>query len=229
MDLAVLATVFGLILVAELPDKSALVSLVLGTKYRTGPVLTGVFAAFAVHVVIAIAAGSLLTLLPRDLLDIVVAVLFGTGAVVLLLRKPEPQHRESASGPDTVIGPDGPGNPPGGVPRHGGVATVEAERVRAGRPPAMGLRKATLACFAVVFVAEFGDLTQIMIANLAANYDDPFAVGLGSLLGLWAVGALAVLGGKQLLRWVPLVWVTRVAALAMAAMCALSVLRVATG
>lgn len=212
MDLAVLATVFGLIVVAELPDKSALVSLVLGTKYRTGRVLTGVFAAFATHVVFAIVAGSLLALLPRDVLHIVVAVLFGAGAVALLLRKPGRQREEVDPAPESTPCQSG----------QGGVATLTATTTA----PPVGMRKAVLACFAVVFLAEFGDLTQVMIANLAAKYDEPVTVGIGALLGLWAVGALAVLGGRQLLRWVPLRWVTRVAALAMAAMCVVSVLEV---
>ena len=29
----------------------------------------------------------------------------------------------------------------------------------------------------LILVAEFGDLTQIMTANLAARYDDPLSVG----------------------------------------------------
>jgi hypothetical protein len=83
MNLAVLATVFGIVFVAELPDKTALASLVLGTKYRPGHVFVGVAAAFAVHVVLAIVAGSLLGLLPHRAVDGVVGVLFALGAVVM--------------------------------------------------------------------------------------------------------------------------------------------------
>lgn len=218
MDLAVLATVFGLIFVAELPDKSALASLVLGTKYRTSAVFTGVASAFAVHVAIAIVAGSLLTLLPHRPVEIVVAVLFGFGAIALLFRKTP--SVEELSGPDTEVE-----TPSGRSPETGGVATLA--------PPApplqrTGFVKAALSSFTVVLVAEFGDLTQIMTANLAAQYDSPFAVGLGATLGMWAVGGIAVVGGKQLLRWIPLVWVTRVAGLAMAGMCVWNVVRIVT-
>ena len=45
------------------------------------------------------------------------------------------------------------------------------------------------ACFAVIFVAEFGDLTQLATANLAARYHAPLSVGADAVLGLWAVGA----------------------------------------
>ena len=41
--------------------------------------------------------------------------------------------------------------------------------------------------FAVILVAEFGDLTQIATATLAARYHDPLSVGVGAVLALWAV------------------------------------------
>ena len=84
MSLAVVATVFAVIFTAELPDKTALASLILGSRYRPWWVYTGVAAAFAVHVGLAIAAGSLLGLLPHRPLEIIVAVLFALGAVLLL-------------------------------------------------------------------------------------------------------------------------------------------------
>jgi putative Ca2+/H+ antiporter (TMEM165/GDT1 family) len=54
----IIASVFGLILVAEPPDKNAIASPVLSTKYRASSVFTGVAAAFALHTVLAVAAGS---------------------------------------------------------------------------------------------------------------------------------------------------------------------------
>jgi putative Ca2+/H+ antiporter (TMEM165/GDT1 family) len=54
--------------------------------------------------------------------------------------------------------------------------------------------------FLVIFIAEWGDLTQILIANLAARYHDPLAVGVGAVLALWTVAALAVASGRSLLR-----------------------------
>jgi len=52
----------------------------------------------------------------------------------------------------------------------------------------------------VIFLAEWGDLTQILTANLAAHYHSPLSVGVGAVLALWAVAALAVIGGQSLLR-----------------------------
>lgn len=59
--------------------------------------------------------------------------------------------------------------------------------------------------FLVVFLAEWGDLTQLLIANLAAHYHSPGSVALGALAALWTAAALAVLGGRGLLRIVNVV------------------------
>ena len=74
---------------AELPDKSALASLMLGSRYRPAYVFAGVAAAFAVHVVLALVAGGLLGLLPHRVLSAIVAALFGAGAVILVIRRSE--------------------------------------------------------------------------------------------------------------------------------------------
>jgi putative Ca2+/H+ antiporter (TMEM165/GDT1 family) len=66
--------------------------------------------------------------------------------------------------------------------------------------------------FGVTLLSEFADPTQLLIVTLAARYNDPVAVGVGSLLGLWAVSALVVYGGKRLQGVVPVRWVTRVTA-----------------
>ncbi len=70
----------------------------------------------------------------------------------------------------------------------------------------------------LILVAEFGDLTQIMTANLAARYDDPLSVGLGAVLALWAVAGLGIVGGKALMKRVPLELITKVAAMLMLAL-----------
>jgi Ca2+/H+ antiporter, TMEM165/GDT1 family len=190
LDLAIVFSVLPLVFVAELPDKTAVASLVLGTRFPARWVLTGVFAAFAVHVVIAVAAGSLLSLLPRRPVEAIVAVLFLLGAVLVWREGMEEEAEEEAE-----------------------VAAVP-ENAGFGRVATLG--------FGIIFVAEWGDLTQILTANLAAKYSAPVSVGLGALLGLWAVGALAVGGGRTLLRVLPIRWITRVAAAVMVALGAYS-------
>jgi Uncharacterized protein family UPF0016 len=52
----------------------------------------------------------------------------------------------------------------------------------------------------VIFIAEWGDLTQILTVNLATKYQSPLSVGVGAVLALWAVWAIAVVSGQALLR-----------------------------
>jgi len=205
INLGVPATVFGVILVAELPDKTALASLVLGSKYRAVHVFVGVAAAFLVHVVLAITAGSLLGLLPHRAVDAAVAVLFALGAVLMLRRRDD----DARTGQARAEGPAPLSSAPlTSQDQHSqlGVAT----RVRPTRARS-GFWSVAASSFLVVFVAEFGDLTQLATANLAAKYQDPLAVGVGAVLGLWAVGALAITGGRQLLRLIPFTWIVRTA------------------
>jgi putative Ca2+/H+ antiporter (TMEM165/GDT1 family) len=51
--------------------------------------------------------------------------------------------------------------------------------------------------FGVVFIAEWGDLTQLGTAVLAARYAKPLVVFCGATLALWSVAAIAVLVGNR--------------------------------
>ena len=64
ISFAVIASTFGLIFIAELPDKTALATLILATRLRARDVILGAWAAFAVQTLVGVAAGSVLTLLP---------------------------------------------------------------------------------------------------------------------------------------------------------------------
>ncbi|MET9803998.1 TMEM165/GDT1 family protein [Streptomyces sp. NPDC006368] len=186
LSLTIMAITFGVVFLAELPDKTALAGLMLGTRYRASYVFAGVAAAFAVHVALAVAAGSVLTLLPHRLVQAMVGVLFLAGAAMLLLKKD-----------------DG-----------------EDEKIKA--PADQSFWKVSGAGFMLILVAEFGDLTQIMTANLAARYDNPFSVGIGAVLALWAVAGIGILGGRTLMKYVPLRLITRIAACLMLALAGFS-------
>ena len=198
MNAAALFTTFGVVFLAELPDKTAIASLILGTKYRPSWVFAGVAAGFTVHVVLAVAAGSLLSLIPERPLQAIVAVMFLVGAVLMLRSHGRQEgEEEAAEAPDLGTAP--------------------------------GFGKVAWTAFGVIMVAEFGDLTQIVTANLAAKYGDPFAVGIGATLGLWAVGALAILGGRGLLKVLPLHLIVRVAALVMVVLAGVSLWKAIAG
>jgi putative Ca2+/H+ antiporter (TMEM165/GDT1 family) len=193
ISLTVTAVVFGVVFLAELPDKTALAGLVLGTRYRASYVFAGVAAAFALHVALAVAAGSVLTLLPQQLVHALTGALFLGGAAMLLQK---------------------------------GGADGDAE-VR--KPENQSFWKVSGAGFMLILVAEFGDLTQIMTANLAARYDDPLSVGLGAVLALWAVAGIGIVGGKALMKKVPLRLITQIAALVMLALGVWSLWEAVTG
>ena len=61
--------------------------------------------------------------------------------------------------------------------------------------------------FSVIFVAEFGDLTQIQAANLTVKTHQPLEVFLAGSLALIIVSFIAAYGGQQLQRVVPLKWI----------------------
>ena len=83
--------------------------------------------------------------------------------------------------------------------------------------------------FVVIFAAEWGDLTQIVTAQLAARFRDPFSVAVGAAVGLWIVAALAVGSGQGLLRLVPLTVVRRVTGLVLGAMAVLGAVNTIRG
>lgn len=191
MNLAIAATVFPLIFIGELPDKTMFASLLLSTRGRPGAVWSGAALAFAIHVVLATTAGTVaVTLLPHRALEAVVAVLFLAGAVLMILeiRRSHP----SAPSPKAAPGPRAP------------------------------LGRTAMTAFLVVFVAEWGDLTQMLTANLAAHYHAPLAVGTGAVLALWAVAAIAVTSGKWLTRLIDATMIRAGAAVLLAGLAAYS-------
>lgn len=77
--------------------------------------------------------------------------------------------------------------------------------------------------FVVIFLAEWGDLTQILTANLAARYHSPLSVAVGSVLAMWAVAAIAVVGGQTLLKFVKMSTIRKVTAVVLVLLAGYSV------
>jgi putative Ca2+/H+ antiporter (TMEM165/GDT1 family) len=174
--LGLAVTVFGVIFVLELPDKTALAALLLATRHHPVPVFLGVAVAFVVQSAVAVFAGTLFAFLPREPVRIGAGLLFLVMAGVLVRRN---LRREEAEEEKQIVREE---------PRH---------------------RRAAVTAFSVVFVAEWGDLTQIATAALQARYRDAVVVFSAATLALWAVSALAVgLGNRlgALVPEVPLQW-----------------------
>ena len=159
--LTLIASVFGVIFIAELPDKTALAALVLATRKRPFPVFVGAAVALTIQSLVAIAAGQLLTLLPARPVHVVAGAVFLLSAVLMWRR-----HSEDDASP-------------------GDGATAH------------GFGREAWASFVVIFIAEWGDLTQLATAALAARYAAPIPVFIGATAALWAVTAIAVFIGHR--------------------------------
>ncbi|HEY6493794.1 MAG TPA: TMEM165/GDT1 family protein [Trebonia sp.] len=181
MSLTAAAATFVAVLPAELPDKTILACLILSSRYRPVVVFSGAAAAFLAQVVLGVAAGGALSLLPHRIIEACAAGAFVIGAVLLWRQKTENQDDDEGGG-------DG---------------------VRSGFMPVFGT------AFAVVFLAEFGDLTQFLTISLAARFHDPVSVGIGATLALWVAAGVAVTLGWRVLKLIPMHWLTRGAAVVM--------------
>lgn len=100
---------------------------------------------------------------------------------------------------------------------------------RGGEPEEVGETRAAtswwrvaVVAFGALFLAEFGDFTQLATASLAGRYDEPAEVFTGAWLALVTVSGLAVFAGRGLLRVVPLRMVRLVAAAVFATVAVLS-------
>jgi len=180
LDLAVLVATFAIIFPAELPDKSFIATLVLATRYPKLWVWLGASLAFGVQMLIAVAAGQLLSYLPRTLVLGVTALLFAIGAVLLVR---------------------------GGLTARADELAEEEQEIEEIEARASGEKHGLAAfatTFAVIFTAEWGDLTQLVTAGQAARTDSPLSVFLGAWLALTAVAGIGVLVGSWLQQRVPL-------------------------
>jgi Ca2+/H+ antiporter, TMEM165/GDT1 family len=183
MDLAVALTALLLIVPVELPDKTFVATLVLATRYRPLAVWVGVGLAFLVQTVVAVTAGGLVAQLPRRPVEVVAAALFLIGGIVLLRGASHADEEEAETEEEF------------------------AEKVRGGSTT--GLR-AVGASFLVLFIAEWGDLSQLLTAGLVVRTKDPVSVFVGAWLGLLLVSALGAAIGRALLGKVRLSTIRRV-------------------
>jgi putative Ca2+/H+ antiporter (TMEM165/GDT1 family) len=176
---------FGTVFPAEFPDKTMLATILLVTRYhRPLPVWLGAISAFAVHVIVAVAAGKLISLLPRVPVQLAVATMFLVGAVLLF---------RAARGVEEVDTTD--------------VAEEHAT-----------FSAAIAGSFGLIILAEWGDLTQLATASLAAKNGHPLWTGLGAWLALCSVAAIAATFGRGLVTRIPIQKINYIGAAVFAAL-----------
>jgi Ca2+/H+ antiporter, TMEM165/GDT1 family len=182
MHFAIVLAVFPVIFIGELPDKTMFASLVLATRGKPLAVWCGAAAAFTLHVVIATTIGVFLFRVVPH--RPLEGVVAGIFVIggVLAIREVVKE---------------------GKVEQHESALVAKAVTSR---------RQIAITAFIVIFLAEWGDLTQILTANLAARYHSPFSVGVGALVALWTVAGIAVIGGKGMPRFLKVVTIRKATA-----------------
>ncbi|MCU1491250.1 MAG: hypothetical protein JWM85_2655 [Acidimicrobiaceae bacterium] len=183
MNLGLAAATFAVVLPAELPDKTFISTVLLSSRFPALPVWLGVASGLVLQAAIAAAAGRLLALAPHRVVEGVVAGLFLLGAAWLLF-VPE-RKEEEASEEDTEQ------------------AQVEGASTRS-------FLRIFATTFGVIVLAEFGDLTQVVVANLTARSKDPLSVFAGAAVAFLLISAVGVLAGRTLTRFVSLAVMRRI-------------------
>lgn len=195
MSLSIVAVTFGIVFLAELPDKTMIASILLGSRHRPLPVWVGCAAAMVVNSAVAVAAGRLLALAPPRVVDAVVAAVLAGTALYLVLGGEATQEREGEE---------------------------YAGRMRTDR-------RVALSAFVIVVLAELGDVTQLLTANLAAHYRDPWSVFVGATAALVIVTSIGVFTGRTLVRVVPLAAIRKAAGAVLGAFAVYAAVKAATG
>lgn len=163
MDWQLFFSIYLLIFLAELPDKTAFATLLLATKNSAVSVLIGVALAFFIQTIVAVVFGSVLALFPEKWVHLGAGLLF-LGFAFQMWRQRNEAEDETCTN-----------------------TTLE-----------VSFWRSTWNAFIVIFIAEWGDLTQIATASLVAKYDESkFTVFMAALLALWSVSLVAVFLGHR--------------------------------
>jgi putative Ca2+/H+ antiporter (TMEM165/GDT1 family) len=215
---------------AELPDKSMVATIVLVARFgRPLAVWVGATLAFGVHVAVAVAAGSAIGLLPEVVVGIGVTGLFAVGAAVLFrtARSTEAAARSAVLDEAERVAhladersPDERSAP--------ARSSEGGDTLRAGRVgwAAASPRRAIAGSFGVIVLAEWGDLTQLATASLAARSDAPLLIGVGAFLALASVAGIAATLGRHAVARVPIHRINYVSAAIFASLAAWSLVEV---
>jgi putative Ca2+/H+ antiporter (TMEM165/GDT1 family) len=82
--------------------------------------------------------------------------------------------------------------------------------------PKLGFLKTVLHSFVIIFIAEWGDITQFVAMSLAAESRNPLTVFVASTSALSAVAAIAIIVGYRAKDFVNPVQIKKVSAILLA-------------
>jgi putative Ca2+/H+ antiporter (TMEM165/GDT1 family) len=168
----------GIVFLAELGDKTQLVALGFGARYRLTTVLAGVAGGYMASMLLSVVIGGLLgAALPTNAISIGGGVLFVIFAVISLRSARDATHDDD----DDLLADLGfDDDPPADA---AGPARFDTRVV------------ASIA--AAMFVAELGDKTMLATATLAAK-GNPVLVWFGATVGIMLAGTVGVVIGRWL-------------------------------
>jgi Ca2+/H+ antiporter, TMEM165/GDT1 family len=166
----------GIVFLAELGDKTQLVALGFGARFRLSTVLTGVALGYMASMLLSVVIGGLLgATLPTNAISIGGGVLF-IGFAVWTIRsggeEEEPPGELSEAATDTPA--------------------ADVENGVSVSNPRIALSIAT-----AMFAAELGDKTMLATATLAAK-GNPVLVWIGATIGIMLAGTVGVVVGRWL-------------------------------
>lgn len=78
--------------------------------------------------------------------------------------------------------------------------------------------------FLLIFLAEFGDKTQIAVAGMGSS-TEPGAVWIGATLALGCTSVLGVIAGRKFLHKLPLLWIHRISGMFFLALAVYAIFR----
>jgi Ca2+/H+ antiporter, TMEM165/GDT1 family len=173
---------FFLIALAELPDKTALATILMASRHHPVGVFLGVAGAFFVQTVVAVVFGSALNLLPHWVVQLLAAVMFLGFAAVSWIQSMKPEEKMAGDS----------------------------------KPKGLPFWKTVGSAFLVIFIAEWGDLTQLATCALVAKTHQILTIFLAALAGLWTTTAVTVWLGLRAKKFIKPKPLQRIAAVVFA-------------
>lgn len=172
-----------LITISELGDKTFFIGVILSMRHSRRLVFVGVMAALASMTLLSVLLGQVVSLLPQRYIHFgEIALFLGFGLKLLYQATQMPAQAENREAKEAELE----------VAKQNQDGTIALSAKDWSLSPNVTI---LLQAFAMTFVAEWGDRTQISTIALAASYQ-PVGVTAGAILGHGICTAIAVIGGR---------------------------------